>query len=109
MADPAPVNSSDPDWAAEVSGRLESVVGAVRNKTTVPVVKAARAVVFGSVAGVLGALAVFLLVVALVRLLDVYLPFQPHSRRVWTVDIAVAAIFLGSGAFLWRKRRATSI
>jgi hypothetical protein len=92
------------DWAVDLSGRLESVVTNVRDKTTVPVVKVARAIVFGIVAGALGGVALFVLVVALVRLLDVYLPFHPVGRRVWVVDAAASAIFLASGAFLWRKR-----
>jgi hypothetical protein len=97
--------AQDQDWSAEVAGRIESTVALVRDKTTVPATLVARGVVFGVVAGVLGAAALFLVVVALIRLLDLYLPFHPVGRRVWVVDGAAAAIFLLSGAFLWRKRR----
>ena len=93
------------DWPDEVADRIESVVGAVRSKTTVPVTKAARGVVFGLVAGVLGSVAFVLFVIGMVRLLDLYLPWHPLARRVWTVDAGAAAIFLGAGAFAWRKRR----
>lgn len=93
------------DWPDEIADRIESVVGAVRDKTTVPVTRAARAVVFGLVAGVLGAVAFFMFVIGIVRLLDVYLPWHPLARRVWTVDAGAAAIFLGIGAFAWRRRR----
>jgi len=103
MADQAP--AAERDWTSEVTDRIESVVGAVRSKTTVPITTAARATVFGLVAGVLGASAFFLLILAGVRVLDVYLPFHPLGRRVWVVDGAASAIFLASGAFLWRKRR----
>jgi hypothetical protein len=105
MAEETPVPAAERDWTVEVANRIESVVETVRDKTTVPVTKAARGLVFGLVAGVLGAAAFFLVVVGLVRVLDVYLPFHPLARRVWVVDAAAAAIFLGSGAFLWRKRR----
>lgn len=93
------------DWTDEIAERIEATVGVVRDKTTVPVVKAARAVVFGLVAGVLGAGALVLMVVAVVRLLDVYLPYHPLARRVWTVDGGAGAIFLAAGALAWRWRR----
>src|SRR5579872_4228977 len=91
------------DWPDEIADRIESVVGSVRSKTTVPVTRAARGAVFGLVAGVLGAVAFVLLVIGLVRLLDVYVPWHPLARRVWTVDAGAAAIFLGAGALAWRK------
>lgn len=93
------------DWPDEIADRIESVVGAVRSKTTVPITRAARAVVFGFVAGALGAAMFLLFVIGLVRVLDVYLPWHPLARRVWTVDAGAAAIFLATGALAWRRRR----
>lgn len=94
------------DWPADVAARIDSIVGTVRDKTTVPATTAARVVVYGLVVGVLGAGAAILVVISLIRLLDVYLPFHPLGRRVWVVDGAAAAIFLGAGLFAWRRRRA---
>lgn len=102
MASPA---SPGNDWPAEVAARIDSLVGTVRDKTTVPATTAARVVVYGSLLGVLGAAIGILMVIALVRLLDVYLPFHPLGRRVWVVDAAASAIFLAGGAFMWRRRR----
>ncbi len=93
------------DWTTVAADRIESVVTTVRDKTTVPVQKAAAAVVYGLVAGVLGATAFVVLVVALFRL-HVYLPFHPEGRRVWTSYVGLGAIFVALGAFLWRKRTA---
>lgn len=93
------------DWTTEAADRIEAVVTAVRDKTTVPVQKIAVGLVYGLVAGVLGAVLVVLLVVGLFRL-HVYLPFHPEGRRVWTSYMALGAIFVASGAFLWRKRTA---
>jgi hypothetical protein len=107
MTSPSP-SSSSRDWPAEVAARIDSVVGTVRDKTTVPATTAARVVVFGLILGVLGAALGILLVVALVRVLDVYLPFHPLGRRVWVVDGAASAIFLAGGAFMWRRRRPRS-
>jgi hypothetical protein len=106
MADQVSAPGADRDWTVEVANRIESVVDTVRDKTTKPVTTVAHVIVFGLVAGVLGSVGFFLIVVAGVRVLDVYLPFHPLARRVWVVDAGAAAIFLGAGAFLWRKRRA---
>jgi hypothetical protein len=92
------------DWTAELADRIESVVGMVREKTTVPVTKIARAVVFGLLIATLGAVALVLSVVALVRFVDVYLPFDPYARRVWVTYAVLGAIFLLAGAFCWAKR-----
>ncbi len=101
---PRPVQPAS-DWPDQVAGRIESVVATVRGKTTVPVTLVARGLVFGVVVGTLGALSLLLLVVLGVRLADVYLPYHPLERRVWTVDAAVSAIFIGVGGFAWSKRR----
>jgi predicted RNA polymerase sigma factor len=92
-----------PDWTVEVADRIESVVGAVRDRTTVPITKLARAVVFGIVAGVAALVALVLLVIAVVRL-HVFLPFHPVGRQVWVVYAALSAIFLLAGMFTWRRR-----
>jgi hypothetical protein len=105
MAANGPAPTGDQDWTVQVADRIESVVGSVRDKTTRPATLVARGLVYGLVAGVLGAALLFLLVLGLTRVLDVYLPFHPVGRRVWVADAGAAAIFLGSGAFLWRKRR----
>ena len=107
MTSPSPA-SPGTDWPADVAARIESVVGTVRSKTTVPAATAARAVVYGLVLGVLASTMGILLVIALVRLLDVYLPFHPLARRVWVVDAAASAIFLAGGAFMWRRRHPRS-
>ncbi len=103
MADEQTGPPADADWTADVAGRIESVVGSVRDKTTVPLTKVARGLVFGLVAGVAGLLALILLVVAVIRL-HVYLPFHPEGRRLWVTDGGLGAIFLLAGLFLWRKR-----
>jgi hypothetical protein len=107
MADQSPVQTPPTrDWTVEVTDRIETVVGAVRDKTTVPATNAARILIFGLVAATLGMVAFFMLAQGLIRILYVYLPVHPLARRVWVVDAIVAAIFLGSGAFLWLKKEA---
>jgi len=101
-----PPPPAGPDWTVEAVDRLEAVVSAVRDKTTVPVTKAARAIVYGLVAAFVGVLALLLLIVAVFRL-HVYLPFGSHheGRKVWVAYLILGAIFLLTGGFLWGKRR----
>src|ERR1700722_12497979 len=99
----APKPKPERDWTNEVADRIESVVTTVRDKTTVPVQKVASAVVYGLVAGLLGALALILLLVGGFRLLFAYLPFHPEGRRVWTTYMTLGAIFTVVGGFFWRK------
>ena len=62
------------DWADQAADTVVKVVDAVREKTTGPVLTAARAIVYGII-GVFAALvALILLIIALVRIVDVYLP-----------------------------------
>ena len=103
MANPPATGAKE--WPDQIADRIESLVGTVRDKTTVPVTTAARAVVFGVVVAFLAVAALLLLIIGVIRVLDVYLPFHPIGRRVWVVDAAASAIFLGLGAFLWTKRR----
>jgi uncharacterized membrane protein YqjE len=105
MADPSPAPVADRDWTAEVTDRIELVVGTVRDKTAVPATKVAETVVYGVVAALLALVALVSSVLLLIRLLYVYLPIHPLSRRIWIADAIAAAIFLGAGAFLWRMRK----
>jgi hypothetical protein len=104
---PPPPSGSPRDWTTETADRIEAVVTAVREKTTVPVQKIAAAVVYGLVAGVLAIVALILLVIGLLRL-HVYLWFHPEGRRVWVTYVVLGAIFTAAGMFCWRKRSAPS-
>jgi hypothetical protein len=107
MADQSPVQTPPTrDWTVEITDRIETVVGAVRDKTAVPATNAARLLIFGLVAATLAMVAFYMLAQGLIRILYVYVPVHPLARRVWVVDAIVAAIFLGSGLFVWRKKEA---
>jgi hypothetical protein len=98
-----PEPPADRQWTDDVVDRIGSVVATVRDKTTVPITKIARAIVFGLVIAVLGTVALVLLIIGVVRL-HVYLPFHPEARRVWVTYAGLGAIFLGLGAFCWSRR-----
>jgi hypothetical protein len=91
------------DWTVQTADRIEAVIEVVRDKTTVPVIKVARVVVYGLIAGVMGSVALVLLAVSVFRL-HVYLPFNDEGRKVYVTYFGTGAIFLLLGTFLWRRR-----
>ncbi|MGH9156135.1 MAG: hypothetical protein ACRD1K_09970 [Acidimicrobiales bacterium] len=88
------------DWTVRAADAIEQAVGAVRDKTAVPLATVARVLVFGLLALVVGAAVVILLTIGLVRLVNVAVPGQ-----VWSAYLAVGGIFTGVGGFLLRKAR----
>jgi hypothetical protein len=91
------------DWPVRAADTVERVVDSVRSKTTGPAIVASRAIVYGLVGAVLGIIALVLLLAALVRALDAYLP-----RGVWLPYLIVGALLGVAGLWLWRKRRPAS-
>ena len=103
MADVSTTESgsdSSPDWGAQASTAFLDLVDNVRGKTTGPLLKAARAVVYGLVILVAALMLLVLVVAMLVRLTDIIVPGQ-----VWSAYLVLGAIFFLVGAILWSKRR----
>jgi hypothetical protein len=98
------VAGTGPDWAAQTADAIERVITGIRDKTTGPVEKVARVVVYGLVAGILGIAALVLLAVTLVRVLDIVIPGE-----VWSAHLLTGGIFTVAGMFLWRKRTAKTV
>lgn len=106
---PASPGGPSRDWTTQAAEAVESVVLAVKDKTTVPLTTIARAVVYGLVMAALGALAAVLLAAAAIRVLTVYLPVgrvNGAHHRVWVADLIVGGILTLVGLFLWSKRGA---
>lgn len=106
---PAPRGAAPPatarpsDWPAQVADTIESFIGGIANKTTVPITTAVRAIVYGVVIGVMGSVALVLVAVALDRLLVI--AYAAVGAGVWAAHGTLGAIFLLGGLLLWRKRR----
>ena len=101
---PTPPTPASEDWAGQAADAVVSVVDAVRDKTTGPVLTAARAIVYGLI-GVFAALVAFiLLTIALVRFTNVYLPGD-----VWAAYLLIGVVFIVGGLFVWRKRNVPEV
>jgi hypothetical protein len=106
---PPTPGSDDRDWTDSVVDTVESVVLTVKEKTTVPLTTAARAVVYGTLIAVVGIVLLIVVVIALIRLIDVYLLVhagRPHGQvRLWIAYVGLGILFSLGGFFCWSKRQ----
>jgi len=95
----------DADWPAQAADTIERVVGSVRDKTTGPALTVARGVVYGLFAGLVAVPAAVLAIIALVRLIDNYLPDAVFGdEHMWATYLILSVAFLVPGAVLWTRR-----
>ncbi|MBW8825038.1 MAG: hypothetical protein JF603_01620 [Acidobacteria bacterium] len=92
------------DWAAQAADTIDRVVLAVRGKTTAPLERLARVLVFGLLAAIVGVAALVLFAILWVRALDIVIPGE-----VWSADLVAGGIFTVAGLFLWRKRTVKTV
>jgi hypothetical protein len=105
MPDASPAPESGADWPAQAAGTIVRLVEQVRDKTTGPAEKAARGVVYGALAGVVGLLVLVLLPVALIRELDEITQSIWGTHETYLAYAVVALLFTVAGMVLWSKRR----
>jgi uncharacterized protein YacL len=86
------------DWTTDAVDTLENVIATVRDKTVVPAQKATKAVVFGLLVAFFVGTAVFMLAIALFRVLVVI------TGEVWASYLILGGIFIIAGAFCWGLR-----
>ncbi len=98
MAEPAPPPTDDP--ALRAADTVIDLVENVRAKTTGPLLTVARGVVYGLFAMIVFVAIAVLASVALVRIIDVYLP-----GGVWGAYLIVGGVFCVAGLVLWSQRR----
>ncbi len=102
MAEPdghIPIPILEGDWPAQAATSIEQLVTTVRDRTTVPALTAARAIVYTLVGVPLLVAAFVLLVISLVRLVNNYLP-----GGVWAAYLLLGGIFVIGGLILWAQR-----
>lgn len=100
MADQKPLPSGERDWAQQGSDLVLRYVDTVRDKTTKPVLKGARVVVYGLIAGTLAFVALVALSLALFRGIDRALPGQ-----VWSTYALFGGVFFLAGLAIFTRRR----
>jgi hypothetical protein len=98
--------NGEDDWPVQMAETITRVVGTVRDKTTGPALTIARAIVYGTFAAVVGLVVAVLFVIALVRVVDVYLPDSVFGEQhTWATYLLLGVLFTGSGLLMWAKRR----
>ena len=108
MPEPSPVatRDTDSDWPTQAADTIVRVVGEVRDATTGKAILAARGVVYGLLAGLLGAAIGAMLAIASVRLLVVYLPDAWFGdTHVWAAHLITGLVFTIAGMILWSMRK----
>jgi hypothetical protein len=96
---------TDPNWAPDLADTVERLVGTVREKATTPAVHAARAIVFGVLAGILGLVAVTLLLIAATRGLQTLLDLGVSwSMAVYLSYFIIGGILCLAGLLLLARR-----
>jgi hypothetical protein len=91
----------EPDLVDRLLGVLDHGLDVVHDKVLRPIIMAARAVAFGFIIVLAALVFVVVVIIAFVRLLNVY-AFQGHE---WITYAAVGGLSLIVGMVLWRRRR----
>lgn len=100
---------TDPNWADEMTDTVVRTVDTVRERTTVPVIYAARGLVFGITAAFLGLFAFVILVIGLLRGIQALLELAVDwDQAVYLSYLIVGALFCIVGFILFRKRNAAA-
>ncbi len=109
MSDPEPNRTSaasaafGDEWPTQATDAVVDLVQKVHDKTTAPIQKIGRAIVYGTFAAIVGVTALVLLAVLAVRLLNNYVV----DHHVWAAHLIAGVVFLLGAALLWTKAVAT--
>jgi len=100
---------TDQNWATETTDTIVSVIDTVRTKTTTNVIYAARGVVFGLLAAIVGFFALLILLVGLMRGLQALLELgMTWERAVYVSYFLVGGVFSVAGIVLFKKRNSAA-
>lgn len=89
------------DWVSQVVSLVDRTVGTVRDKTTRPVAGVAKALVWGLMAALLGAVALVLFLIAADRVLVIL-----TGHRAYLAHFIVGIILIAVGLMAMRLRHA---
>jgi len=88
-----------PDWATFLTRRLDHAVSLIRDKSLRPAMTAARAIIVGLLAAVVGIAVLTMVIVGLIHLFDTTV-FRGHA---FATDFLFGGILLLAGAFLLHR------
>src|SRR5262245_50993467 len=108
----AALSEPNGDWAAQAADTVERVVITVRENTTTRAITAARGVVYGLFAAIVGFALVILLIIFVGRFLNVFFfrdwVFGKDPMSVVSLFIGLVCVFLGVLALTRRRPAAAS-
>ena len=95
-------------WVAKAADKIVSTVDSVRAKTTTPVEKVGRVVVWGLMIATAGAALVVALIIGVLRLLYEAVSRIPgisdrEGRSVWIIDVLIGVAMILIGLVLLRR------
>ncbi len=97
--DPGATTAPDTDWTDQVADLVVDYVDRVRDRTTGPILKTSRVVVYGLVAAVIAIPLIAMGIILIGRLLELF------PGEIWIPYTVLGAILVLAGLFLWGKRR----
>lgn len=111
--DTVTVNASDvrtDDWPAQATEAIVKVVGTAHDKITGPIQTAAKIIVYGLLAAILGVTAFVLFVILALRLVNNYLPESVFGENhMWAAHLLVGIFFASSGLVLLRMAKRPAV
>ena len=95
----------DPEFPRKTVDLIDRVVGAVRDRTTRPLVAITRGIVFGSLIAVVSIALITIALIAVMRgTQELFELVLSERRAVWASYFMVSGAFILVGAFLLRAR-----
>ncbi|MFZ1063746.1 MAG: hypothetical protein WAN30_09795 [Acidimicrobiales bacterium] len=91
----------EPDVVDKAFAQLDHALDIVHDRVLRPIFIAGRAVAFGFIIVLMAIVLVAALLIALIRLFDVYV-FSSHQ---WLTYVCIGATFVVAGLVFWRYRR----
>ena len=92
------------EWPAQAADTIVETIDKVRDKTTRPVLTAARAVVYGLLGVIVGTASAILAFILVVRLYENYVP-----GPIWPLYAGIALAFFGLGFVLLKRANGPAV